>query len=99
VERQQRADRCLVGVGGPPLREIGEVTRRMVVKAPDPGIGAEVVVEGTVLLHQEDDVLDGADVTARRLDRPRRLDRALCRLPSAQCTTHRHRPGGRAHPR
>ena len=42
---------------------------RVVVEAPHPRIGAEVVVEGSVLLHEEHDVLDRAQVGAGRLRR------------------------------
>ncbi len=57
------------GVGRPGLREPAVAPLRAVVEPPDARVGAEVVVEGPVLLHQEDDVLDGADVGTGRLDR------------------------------
>jgi hypothetical protein len=38
---------------------------RTVVEPSYPGIGAEVVVEGAILLHQEDDVFDRSEVRAR----------------------------------
>ena len=63
VEREKRrlgASRPRLGEGAPVVGVVEPVTPPMV---------AEVVVERAVLLHQEHHVLDGAKVSARRLDR------------------------------
>ncbi len=69
VEGQQ----CLVAPAGPRLGEVPELVLRVVVEAPNAGVGAVVVVEGAVLLHEEHDVLDGAEVGAGRLGARREL--------------------------
>ena len=63
----------LVAPAGPGLGEVPEGALRMVVEAPDPGVRAVVVVEGAVLLHEEHDVLNGAEVRAGRLGARREL--------------------------
>jgi hypothetical protein len=40
----------------------------MVVEAAHAPISTEVVVEGPVLLHEEDHVLDGSEIGACRID-------------------------------
>ena len=58
VEREQM-------LGGAPRPGLGERTQGslgVIVEAPHSLVGAVVVVEGPVLLHEEDDVLDGAEV-------------------------------------
>ena len=69
VEGEQRR----VAPPGPRLGEVPELAVRVVVEAPDPGIRAVVVVEGAVLLHQEDDVLNGSEIRAGRLGARREL--------------------------
>ena len=69
VEGQQR----LVAPAGPGLGEVPELALRVVVEAPDPWIRAVVVVEGAVLLHEEDHVLNGAEIRAGRLGARREL--------------------------
>ena len=68
MEREQRGGRP----AGPRLGERPEGARRVVVEAAHPAVGAVVVVEGAVLLHEEDDVLDRPEVRARRRGRGRR---------------------------
>ena len=68
MEGQQLA----VAPARPGLREHAEVARRVVVEAAHAGVGAVVVVEGAVLHHEEDDVLDRAEVGAGRLGGRRR---------------------------
>jgi hypothetical protein len=46
----------------PGLCERTERALRVIVKAAHAPIGPVVVVEGAVLLHEEDDMLDGAEV-------------------------------------
>ena len=52
----------LVAPAGPGLGEVPELAVRVVVEAPDARVRAVVVVEGAVLLHEEDHVLNGPEV-------------------------------------
>ena len=51
----------------PGLGEVAELALGVVVEAPDARVRAVVMVEGAVFLHQEHDVLNGAEVRAGRL--------------------------------
>ena len=53
-----------VPAAGPGLGEGAERVGRMIVEAPHPRVAAVVVIEGAVLLHEEDDVLHGPQVRA-----------------------------------
>ena len=70
--RGGRAAACGRARRARPGRSSPRLPVRVVVEAAHAGVGAVVVVEGAVLLHQEDDVLDGAEVRAGRLGARRR---------------------------
>src|ERR1019366_3675274 len=66
VERQLLPERLAGAVAREGLGERPEAVLGVVVEAPHPLVGPEVVVEGAVLLHEEDHVLDGAEVRPGR---------------------------------
>jgi hypothetical protein len=66
VVREQLSDGGAGGVAAEGLGECPEAACRVVVESADPLVGAEVVIEGPVLLHQEHHVLDGTEVRAGR---------------------------------
>ena len=68
MKREHLPGRIDGGIGRPRLGEVGHVTLGMVIETTDTGKGAVVVVERAVLLHEEDDVVDGPQIGPGRLD-------------------------------
>src|ERR1035437_2016347 len=62
MEGELATDRVPGGIGGEGLRERSEVAGWVIVEATHTFVGAEIVVEGPVLLHQEHHVIDGTEV-------------------------------------
>lgn len=86
VEWQQDTGRVQRGPTREVLREHAKRASRMIVEPPAGRVGAEVVVVGAVLHHEEDDVLHRAEVGTggRRGGRP----------PDQPCGAAALRPGG-----
>ncbi len=91
VEREER----LVATTRPGLREVPQRASGVVVEAAHPAQRSVVVVERPVLLHQEDDVLNGTEVRSRRPG-PRRglCHRGAGALTAARRRQHRRAPRG-----
>ena len=66
VEGQHDPERGASGVGGVGLGEDAKGVGRVVVETEHPFVGPEVVVEGSVLLHDEDHVFDGPEIGSGR---------------------------------
>lgn len=88
MEREKASLWCGDVVGRPGLREDAGIAARMVVEAAHPGAHAVVMVEGPVLLHEHDNMLDGAQVRACRDGRRRSVHGpgATCRRGCQQDT-------------
>ena len=85
VERQQLAGRT----AGPRLGEEPRGRGGVIVETTYALVRPEVMVEGPVLVHQEDDVLDRTEIGPRR----RHMSGFARRLPSAGRQSHAERAG------